>query len=337
MGADPLASAVSTLSFVAGRPLPAFYVRKEAKGHGTGPWIEGTKSLRPGMPVAILEDVVTTGGSALKAIARVREHGLVVAIILGLVDREEGGREVLEKEAPLVTLFRRRDFSMTRWGRGRGRGRPMGAALVLAVAVSVVCSSAPAARRRSRCASTSPRRRATTSPRTTSGSTSAGRATSFAEDDVDKALEVWATFKSWDFREAYIEKLRRRSTASRTPSGRRCARPSRRPTARRTSSTSRRRARTTSGTISRRRARPGESTLLDALGHELPSEWVQDREAARRLRARRSFPRRRRSRRRTAIRFVVPGPGVDFAGTKSGALTLRFASPIGRVELVWKS
>jgi orotate phosphoribosyltransferase len=110
MGADPLASAVSTLSFIAGRPLPAFYVRKEAKGHGTGQWIEGTKSLRPGMPVAILEDVVTTGGSALKAITRVREHGLVVAAIFGLVDREEGGREALEKEAPLYTLFRRRDF-----------------------------------------------------------------------------------------------------------------------------------------------------------------------------------------------------------------------------------
>jgi orotate phosphoribosyltransferase len=110
MGADPLASAVSTLSFISGRPLPAFYVRKEPKGHGTGQWLEGTKSLRPGMRVAILEDVVTTGGSALKAIARVREHGLVVSVILGLVDREEGGREVLEKEAPLHTLFRRRDF-----------------------------------------------------------------------------------------------------------------------------------------------------------------------------------------------------------------------------------
>src|SRR5690348_10963066 len=110
MGADPLASAVSTLSFVQGRPLPAFYVRKEAKGHGTGQWIEGTKSLRPGMRVAILEDVVTTGGSALKAIARVREFGLKVAVILGLVDRDEGGRDTLEKEAPLVTLFRRQDF-----------------------------------------------------------------------------------------------------------------------------------------------------------------------------------------------------------------------------------
>jgi len=110
MGADPLASAVSTLSFVQGRPLPAFYVRKEPKGHGTGQWLEGTKSLRPGMHVAILEDVVTSGGSALKAVARVREHGLHVSAIIGLVDREEGGREVLEKEAPLFTLFRRRDF-----------------------------------------------------------------------------------------------------------------------------------------------------------------------------------------------------------------------------------
>jgi orotate phosphoribosyltransferase len=110
MGADPLASALSTLSFIQGRPLPAFYVRKEPKGHGTGQWIEGTKSLRAGMKVAVLEDVVTSGGSALKAIARVREHGLVVACVLGLVDREEGGREVLEREAPLHTLFRRRDF-----------------------------------------------------------------------------------------------------------------------------------------------------------------------------------------------------------------------------------
>src|SRR5919205_2581402 len=107
MGADPLASAVATVSYLGSRPLQAFYVRKEAKGHGTGQWLEGAKSLRPGMPVAILEDVVTTGGSALKAIARAREFGLKVALIVGLVDREEGGREELEKEAPLVTLFRR--------------------------------------------------------------------------------------------------------------------------------------------------------------------------------------------------------------------------------------
>jgi orotate phosphoribosyltransferase len=110
MGADPLASAVSTVSYLAGRPLHAFYVRKEAKGHGTGQWIEGAKSLRSGMPVAILEDVVTTGGSALKALARAREFGLKVSLIVGLVDREEGGREALAAEAPVVTLFRKRDF-----------------------------------------------------------------------------------------------------------------------------------------------------------------------------------------------------------------------------------
>lgn len=110
MGADPLASAISTMSFLGGRPLPAFYVRKEPKGHGTGQWLEGTKWLAPGMKVAIVEDVVTTGGSALKAISRVREYGLEVALIVGLVDREEGGREVLEAEAPLVSLFRKSDF-----------------------------------------------------------------------------------------------------------------------------------------------------------------------------------------------------------------------------------
>jgi orotate phosphoribosyltransferase len=110
MGADPLASAAATMSYLAGRPLQAFYVRKEPKGHGTGQWLEGIKNLRPGMPVAILEDVVTTGGSALKAISRVREFGLEVALVVGLVDREEGGAESLAAEAPLVTLFRRRDF-----------------------------------------------------------------------------------------------------------------------------------------------------------------------------------------------------------------------------------
>jgi orotate phosphoribosyltransferase len=110
MGADPISSAIATMSYIGGRPLDAFYVRKEAKGHGTGQWLEGSKLLRAGMPVAVIEDVVTTGGSALKAVTRAREFGLKVALIVGLVDREEGGREVLEREAPLLTLFRKRDF-----------------------------------------------------------------------------------------------------------------------------------------------------------------------------------------------------------------------------------
>ena len=111
LGADPIVTAVSMTSAQRGWPVPAFIIRKEPKKHGTEQWIEGTKNLRPGMRVAILEDVVTTGGSALKAIERAREFGLKVSLIVGLVDREEGGREALEKEAPLVTLFRRREFA----------------------------------------------------------------------------------------------------------------------------------------------------------------------------------------------------------------------------------
>jgi len=111
MGADPLASALSLVSFVAGRPRAAFYVRKEPKGHGTAQWIEGTASLRPGMKVAILEDVITTGASALKAIERARLHQLVPVHVLALVDRqEEGGRQAIEREAPVSALFTRDDF-----------------------------------------------------------------------------------------------------------------------------------------------------------------------------------------------------------------------------------
>lgn len=113
MGADPLASAVATVSFLGPRPLDAFYVRKEPKGHGTQKWLEGDKSLGPGTPVAILEDVVTTGGSTLKAIERARLHGLDVRRVVALVDREEGGREAVEREAPLTALFRRAEFQAT--------------------------------------------------------------------------------------------------------------------------------------------------------------------------------------------------------------------------------
>lgn len=110
MGADPIASAAATLSFLGPRPLHAFYVRKEPKGHGTQKWIEGDKALPPGTKVAILEDVVTTGGSTLKAIERARVHGLDVRHVIALVDREEGGREAIEREAPLTALCRRSEF-----------------------------------------------------------------------------------------------------------------------------------------------------------------------------------------------------------------------------------
>jgi orotate phosphoribosyltransferase len=110
MGADPIASATATVSFSLGRPVDAFYVRKEPKGHGTQKWLEGDKRVQPGTPVAIVEDVCTTGGSALKAIERARLHGLDVRRVISLVDREEGGREAIEKEAPFNALFRRGDF-----------------------------------------------------------------------------------------------------------------------------------------------------------------------------------------------------------------------------------
>ena len=111
MGADPIASAVSLTSFLAGAPLPAFYVRKEPKGHGTAQWLEGKKSIPPGARVAVVEDVVTTGASTLKAVERVRSEGFEVLGVVALVDREEGGRQAVEAAGvPLRPLFRRSDF-----------------------------------------------------------------------------------------------------------------------------------------------------------------------------------------------------------------------------------
>ncbi len=98
LGADPIATATSIAALLAGRPLHAFIIRKEPKGHGTGQWLEGRKNLPPGTGVVIVEDVVTTGGSSMKAVRRAEEEGLKVLGIVALVDREEGGRENIEKE-----------------------------------------------------------------------------------------------------------------------------------------------------------------------------------------------------------------------------------------------
>jgi orotate phosphoribosyltransferase len=98
LGADPIATATSVVSFLEGKPVPGFIIRKEPKGHGTGAWLEGRKNLKPGARVVIVEDVVTSGGSSMKAIKRAEEEGLVVLGVVTLVDREEGGRENIEKE-----------------------------------------------------------------------------------------------------------------------------------------------------------------------------------------------------------------------------------------------
>ena len=111
LGADPIVTAISMTSFMEGNPIPAFIVRKEPKGHGTGQWIEGRKNLREGAGVAVVEDVVTTGGSMLKAIERVRSEGFNVVRVLSLVDREEGGREAINEAGyELEVLFTKNDI-----------------------------------------------------------------------------------------------------------------------------------------------------------------------------------------------------------------------------------
>jgi orotate phosphoribosyltransferase len=95
LGADPISYAISYASASSDHPLRAFTVRKEAKAHGTGKLLEGP--VREGDRVAIIEDVITTGGSALRAIEAVRSAKASVAGVLALVDREEGGRQAIEK------------------------------------------------------------------------------------------------------------------------------------------------------------------------------------------------------------------------------------------------
>lgn len=95
MGADPIAYAIAHRSFLDGRPIEAFSVRKEPKGHGSGRQIEGC--LETGQDVVVIEDTITTGSSALRACAALETFGANVLGILALVDREEGGRENLEE------------------------------------------------------------------------------------------------------------------------------------------------------------------------------------------------------------------------------------------------
>ena len=108
LGADPLVTAVSLISYLEKKPIPAFIVRKEAKGHGTGNFLEGKANLRPGCRVALLEDVVTTGGTLLKVIERVENEGFTVGLVATVVDRQEGGGETLARAGyPLKSLFTR--------------------------------------------------------------------------------------------------------------------------------------------------------------------------------------------------------------------------------------
>jgi orotate phosphoribosyltransferase len=109
LGADPIVSAVAALSAQTDRPLPAFIVRKEPKKHGERKMIEGP--FEKGWKAAVLDDVVTTGGSTLKACRAVEEEGGKVVVTLALVDRLEGGRENLEKSGyKFISLLTRDDL-----------------------------------------------------------------------------------------------------------------------------------------------------------------------------------------------------------------------------------
>jgi orotate phosphoribosyltransferase len=98
LGGCPLATGVSLMS-----GLDALYVRPEAKDHGTGKLVEG--AFHPGDRVVLLEDVITSGGSTLKAIAALRSAGLTVAGVIAVLDREQGGAGPIQQECPFTALF----------------------------------------------------------------------------------------------------------------------------------------------------------------------------------------------------------------------------------------
>jgi orotate phosphoribosyltransferase len=110
-GADPITSSIGVLAHQKGVPLRLFYVRKEAKDHGMGKRIEGPP-LPAGARAMIVDDVITTGGSILKARDILQEDaGARVVRAMAIIDREEGGRETLERAGlEVASLFRRRDF-----------------------------------------------------------------------------------------------------------------------------------------------------------------------------------------------------------------------------------
>ena len=109
IGADPIVSAIALLSYQQKKPIPAFIIRKEEKSHGTGKVIEG--NFPANGTVAIFDDVVTSGGSILKGAERVKEQGGNVAVVMAVIDREEGGREKIEGAGyKFLPIFTRKDL-----------------------------------------------------------------------------------------------------------------------------------------------------------------------------------------------------------------------------------
>ncbi len=100
LGADPIANALSLISYQRGKPIKSFTIRKDVKDHGTKSNLEG--DVAPGERVVIIDDVITTGGSTITAIERASAAGLVIGRVIALIDREEGGRENILKHVGRV-------------------------------------------------------------------------------------------------------------------------------------------------------------------------------------------------------------------------------------------
>jgi orotate phosphoribosyltransferase len=101
LGADPLANALAVISWQKGKPIKAFIVRKDVKGHGTRSALEG--DVQPGERVVILDDVITTGGSTITAIERAREAGLVIDRVIALIDGKKAAAPTSKPMSPAST------------------------------------------------------------------------------------------------------------------------------------------------------------------------------------------------------------------------------------------
>jgi orotate phosphoribosyltransferase len=111
IGADPITAAIVTVAGQRNLSLKGFMVRKEPKGHGTGKQVEGP--VQPGQRVVIVEDVITSGGSAIAAVEAARKFGLVVERVVAIIDRLAGGKEAFaELGLELITLSTIRDFGI---------------------------------------------------------------------------------------------------------------------------------------------------------------------------------------------------------------------------------
>jgi orotate phosphoribosyltransferase len=112
IGADPIIGGLLTVAAERNIPMEGLLVRKEAKGHGTGQYVEGPAG--PGARVIVIDDVVTTGGSALQAVDRIIDYGAQVVQVVGIVDRLEGGAEAFaQRDLPFQSLLTIQDFGIS--------------------------------------------------------------------------------------------------------------------------------------------------------------------------------------------------------------------------------